>query len=114
MRQVVLDSTLGTTRNEELREMRVSPRGLEPLTFGSGGNGSIFVSHLRDHELREHLQPQVPVLVPSIQSSSEVDHCDDELALIIGAWRSLPSEIRKALRLIVEAHVGGSAIREEQ
>jgi hypothetical protein len=81
MRQVIISNTL----------MGISPRGFEPLTFGSGGQGRPPAQRQKREKSRK--------LAPGLLSDNETSR---ELRVVIDAWPGLPENTRRAILLLTK------------
>lgn len=77
------------------------PRGLEPLTFGSGGRRSDSVSSNNEADLRQSPEAVVPSVVPTSPRDPAIS--DDDLARIVAAWPRLPDAIKTGILAMVKA-----------
>ena len=90
---------LGTPR----RRKSVSPRGLEPLTFGSGDSSHDFVSGKWDKELRQGATSEVPIWVPSPSKHPSNAQWPVDLVEVVAAWSELPAAVRGGILAMVRS-----------
>jgi hypothetical protein len=85
----------------------ISPRGLEPLTFGSGGRSHDRATSLHNAELRDNDFGEVPTVVPCPPGAVSVPGFPPDLARVVAAWDRLPEAIKAGVLALVQV-AGGS------
>ena len=96
------------TKNEG-EMMSVSPTGVEPVTFGSGGQRSDFPRAKGSKGLRKIPSGGVPKVVPTSLHRFSNSSLTPELAKILDAWQSLPPVVQASVLAIIETAKGGHA-----
>ncbi len=88
------------------RNKKVSPRGFEPLTFGSGGRRHVDATNKEDNDLGEPPRSEVPPLVPCLpdgQAASQRARLSrTDLLRLVDACRDLPPAIKVAIRALIK------------
>jgi hypothetical protein len=85
---------------------RLSPTGVEPVTFGSGGRHFDFVTPKGGAELRDPQAAEVPTVVPSASGAVSGSQLPPDLARVAAAWDDLPEVIKAGVRALVQAATG--------
>src|SRR5262249_12693067 len=77
-----------TTDSREVSQ--VSPTGVEPVTFGSGGRRPDSTKIDTSNQLGQHDEAEVPTVVPSSPVAVSDRQFPTDLATVIAAWDRLP------------------------
>ncbi len=97
------DSSARPCRCSTSSNSEVSPAGLEPATFGSGGRRPGRGTLYGENKLRQTGVVGVPTMVPSDSEIAFDAEIGAELAQVVTAWPTLPASMRQGILAMIQA-----------